>query len=141
MICILSNTPLEIFGYFAFFEVKKILPLWPHALLKLSWQTKDQRLRTFSRKTMPNVQDQIDDATLNFTLGENETALVQLTTITQAHPGSFEAWHALTEVYFAQKDYAAALSAAFLSLVRIATGRTRSTVGDERLWCGRTDCL
>lgn len=58
-----------------------------------------------------SLQDQIDDATLDFTLGDSATAIEKLKAIAFAHPQSFEAWHALTEVYFSEADYDAALSA------------------------------
>jgi cytochrome c-type biogenesis protein CcmH/NrfG len=58
-----------------------------------------------------SLQDQIDDATLDFTLGESSVAIEKLKKISEAHPESFEAWHALTEVYFSEGDYDAALAA------------------------------
>lgn len=59
-----------------------------------------------------SLQDQIDDATLDFTLGESETAIEKLKSIVAEHPDSFAAWHALTEVHFSEGDYEAALEAA-----------------------------
>jgi Flp pilus assembly protein TadD len=59
-----------------------------------------------------SLQDQIDDATFDFTIGDNESALAKLTEISQGHPRSFAAWHALTEVYFSEGDYDRALQAA-----------------------------
>lgn len=59
-----------------------------------------------------SLQDQIDDATLDFTLGESETALLKLNSIAANNPESFEAWHALTEVYFSERQLDAALEAA-----------------------------
>ena len=59
-----------------------------------------------------SLQDQIDDATFDFTMGDSSTAASKLTAISQAHPQSFEAWHALTEVYFAEGNYDSALEAA-----------------------------
>jgi cytochrome c-type biogenesis protein CcmH/NrfG len=59
-----------------------------------------------------SLQDQIDDATLDFTLGDSEGATAKLRAIIDAHPNAFAAWHALTEVYFAEADYDAALEAA-----------------------------
>lgn len=58
-----------------------------------------------------SLQDQIDDATLDFTLGESAAAIEKLTVLTNQHPDSFEAWHALTEVHFSEADYDAALKA------------------------------
>lgn len=61
--------------------------------------------------TDASLQDQIDDATFDFTLGENDSAKAKLKALTQAHPDSFEAWHALTEVCFAEGQYDEALEA------------------------------
>lgn len=62
--------------------------------------------------TDTSLQDQIDEATLDFTLGESETAISKLVALVEAHPESFGAWHALTEIYFSEGDYDAALEAA-----------------------------
>jgi predicted Zn-dependent protease len=59
-----------------------------------------------------SLQDQVDDATLDFTLGDSASAISKLRAITEAHPEAFAAWHALTEVYFSEADYDAALAAA-----------------------------
>ena len=58
-----------------------------------------------------SLQDQIDDATLDFTLGDSEAALEKLTKITEENLDSFPAWLALAEVYFAEGDYDASLKA------------------------------
>ena len=58
------------------------------------------------------LQDQIDEATFDFTMGDSDQALTKLTTLSEAHPDSFEAWHALTEIYFSEGRYDDALSAA-----------------------------
>lgn len=58
-----------------------------------------------------SLQDQIDEATLDFTLGDSETAISKLTALAEVHPDAFGAWHALTEVYFSEGDYDAALEA------------------------------
>lgn len=59
-----------------------------------------------------SLQDQIDDATFDFTMGESGAAITKLQRITNTNPDSFEAWHALTEVHFAEAHYDAALEAA-----------------------------
>ena len=59
-----------------------------------------------------SLQDQIDDATFDFTMGESEAALSKLLAISDAHPDSFETWHALTEIYFSETHYEKALEAA-----------------------------
>ncbi|WPJ95504.1 tetratricopeptide repeat protein [Coraliomargarita algicola] len=58
-----------------------------------------------------SLQDQIDDATLDFTLGDSEAATAKLLRLSEAHAESFGVWHALTEIYFAEGDYDAALAA------------------------------
>ncbi len=59
-----------------------------------------------------DLQDRIDEATLDFTLGETAGALTKLEAITAEHADSFEAWHALAEVRFSDKDHGGALEAA-----------------------------
>ncbi|MGZ0654449.1 tetratricopeptide repeat protein [Coraliomargarita sp. W4R53] len=58
-----------------------------------------------------SLQDQIDDATLDFTLGDSQGAILKLSKLSEAHSESFGVWHALTEIYFAEGDYDAALRA------------------------------
>lgn len=58
------------------------------------------------------LQDQIDDATFDFAMGESGSALVKLTSLSEAHPDSFEIWHALTEIHFSEGRYDDALMAA-----------------------------
>jgi len=59
-----------------------------------------------------SLQDQIDDATFDFTMGDSEAALSKLTALSDAHPDSFETWHALTEIHFSEGNYDNALAAA-----------------------------
>ena len=56
-----------------------------------------------------SLQDQIDDATLDFTHGESGAAIAKLSHLKQTHPESFGVLHALTEIYFSEGDYGAAL--------------------------------
>ena len=56
-----------------------------------------------------SLQDQIDDATLDYTLGESGAAIAKLSQLKQTHPESFGVLHALTEIYFSEGDYGAAL--------------------------------
>lgn len=58
-----------------------------------------------------SLQDQIDEATLNFTLGDSTSALEKLSALGAAHPEAFAVWHALTEIHFSEGDYDAALQA------------------------------
>lgn len=53
----------------------------------------------------------VEDATLDFALGENETALAKLREAVQLEPDSFEAWHALTEIHFSMRELDQALEA------------------------------
>ncbi len=59
-----------------------------------------------------SLQDQIDDATFDFTMGDNEDAIKKLTQLVTEHPSSFEAWHALTEIYYSNANYDSALASA-----------------------------
>lgn len=59
-----------------------------------------------------DVRTLVEDATLDFALGENETALDKLREAVRLHPESFEAWHALTEIYFSMRNLDEALEAA-----------------------------
>jgi len=45
-----------------------------------------------------SLQDRIDDATFDFTIGDGESAIAKLKALTAEHPDSPEAWHALAEV-------------------------------------------
>ena len=48
--------------------------------------------------TMDSVEDRVNQAVLQFTLGEEEVAETQLRAILQEHPSCVEAWRALAEV-------------------------------------------
>jgi predicted Zn-dependent protease len=58
------------------------------------------------------LQTLIDDATFDYTMGETEAALTKLAQATEAVPGSFEAWHALSEILFSLRRFDDALAAA-----------------------------
>ncbi|MCH6257769.1 hypothetical protein MLD52_14525 [Puniceicoccaceae bacterium K14] len=58
------------------------------------------------------IKDLVDDATFDFTMGEEKTAIAKLTQITLDHPSSFEAWHALSEVEYSLNNFENALSSA-----------------------------
>ena len=62
--------------------------------------------------TADEIQHLIEDATFDYTMGDNEAALAKLAHATTAAPGSFEAWHALAEVNFNLRRFDAALAAA-----------------------------
>jgi cytochrome c-type biogenesis protein CcmH/NrfG len=58
------------------------------------------------------LQHLIEDATFDYTMGDNEAALAKLARATAAAPDSFPAWHALAEVNFSLRRFDAALAAA-----------------------------
>ena len=61
---------------------------------------------------MNKTQDPIhlvEEATFEFTLGNNLEAVVLLERAVAQSPDCFEAYHALTEVYYSQKEYKKAL--------------------------------
>ncbi len=57
-------------------------------------------------------QELIEEATLDFSLGDSEAALKKLGQVVEANPANFDAWHAITEVRYAEKQYPQALEAA-----------------------------
>ena len=59
-----------------------------------------------------SLQDQIDEATFDFTMGDGPTAIAKLVALIETWPDSFEAWHALTEIYFSEGRYDDSLEAA-----------------------------
>jgi len=58
------------------------------------------------------LQTLIEDATFDYTMGDTDAAVAKLARATAAHPGSFEAWHALAEINFSARRLDAALDAA-----------------------------
>jgi tetratricopeptide (TPR) repeat protein len=62
--------------------------------------------------TDAELQTLIEEATFDFTMGDNDTALAKLARATEAAPGSFEAWHALAEINFSLRRFDDALRAA-----------------------------
>ena len=60
----------------------------------------------------PEVQSLVEDATLDFTLGDVPSALEKLDRAIQLDPDSFSAWHALAEVRFSERNLDRALAAA-----------------------------
>lgn len=62
--------------------------------------------------TDDEIQSLIEDATYDYTMGDNDAAVAKLATATAAAPGSFPAWHALAEVNFNLRRFDAALAAA-----------------------------
>ncbi len=62
--------------------------------------------------TDDEIQHLIEDATFDYTMGDNDSALAKLTRATTAAPASFEAWHALAEIHFSLRRFDDALYAA-----------------------------
>jgi predicted Zn-dependent protease len=62
--------------------------------------------------TEDEIQHLIEDATFDYTMGDNDAALAKLARATTAAPGSFPAWHALAEVNFNLRRFDEALVAA-----------------------------
>lgn len=85
-----------------------------------------------------SLQDQVDEATFDFTLGDSEAAIAKLRAIVEAHPDAFAAWHALTEVYFAETDYDAALEAGETAH-RLAPDDVHINTSLSRIWVERGD--
>ena len=59
-----------------------------------------------------SLQDQIDEATFDFTMGDCDAAIEKLQALTAEHTDCFAAWHALTEVLFSEHQLDEALKAA-----------------------------
>ena len=62
--------------------------------------------------TPDDLQSLIDDASFDHAMGETAAALEKLGRATKAYPDSFEAWHALAEINFANRNLDEALKAA-----------------------------
>ena len=62
--------------------------------------------------TEQEIQALIEDATFDYTMGDNDAALAKLARATTAAPASFEAWHALAEINFSLRRLDDALAAA-----------------------------
>jgi cytochrome c-type biogenesis protein CcmH/NrfG len=58
------------------------------------------------------IQSLIEEATFDYTMGDNDAALTKLRRATAAAPASFEAWHALAEIHFSLRHFDDALAAA-----------------------------
>lgn len=58
------------------------------------------------------LQHLIDDATFDYTMGDNDAALAKLARATAAAPAALAAWHALAEINFSLRRFDDALAAA-----------------------------
>lgn len=61
---------------------------------------------------LPDVTDLVEDATFDYTMGDNAAALTKLRQAVELNPDSFAAWHAMTEVHFSMREFREALKAA-----------------------------
>ena len=61
--------------------------------------------------TADELQHLIEEATFDFTMGDNDAALAKLARATAADPRSFAAWHARAEVNFSLRRFDEALAA------------------------------
>jgi len=59
-----------------------------------------------------SLQDRIDDATFDFSIGDGDSAIEKLQKLTAEHPDSPEAWHALAEVQNSEGRHQDALTSA-----------------------------
>lgn len=62
--------------------------------------------------TEAELQNLIEDATFDYTMGDTGSALAKLARATGSAPASFEAWHALAEIHFSLRRFDDALHAA-----------------------------
>ncbi len=62
--------------------------------------------------TPAEIQSLIEEATFDYTMGDNSAALAKLEQAAAAAPTAFEAWHALAEINFNLRHFDAALAAA-----------------------------
>lgn len=62
--------------------------------------------------TDAELQHLIEDATFDYTMGDTAAALTKLGRATAAAPDAFAAWHALAEIQFSLRHFAAARDAA-----------------------------
>jgi tetratricopeptide (TPR) repeat protein len=62
--------------------------------------------------TPDELQTLVEDAVLDFTLGDNPAAVEKLNRVIAADEGHFAAWHALTEIRYSEKDFEGAREAA-----------------------------
>ena len=58
------------------------------------------------------IQNLVDDATFDFTMGDHDAALEKLSRAVEQAPDAFAAWHALAEINFQLRRFDDALRAA-----------------------------
>lgn len=88
--------------------------------------------------TPDDLQSLIDDASFDHAMGETATALEKLGRATKAYPASFEAWHALAEINFANRNLDEALKAAE-SAHKVRTDDLFINTTLSRIWMEKGD--
>jgi len=63
-------------------------------------------------KSGTDVSELVEEATFDYTMGDNAAALQKLSVAVKINPQSFAAWHAMTEVQFSRRQFREALQAA-----------------------------
>ena len=84
------------------------------------------------------LQSLIDDASFDHAMGETAAALEKLGRATKAYPDSFEAWHALAEINFANRNLDEALKAAE-SAHKVRTDDLFINTTLSRIWMEKGD--
>lgn len=85
-----------------------------------------------------SIKEQIDEATLDFTMGDSAGAVGKLEALLREHPDTFGAWHALTEVHYAEGDYDKALEAGEKALA-LNPDDVHINTSLSRIWVARGD--
>ena len=88
--------------------------------------------------TPDDLQSLIDDATFDHAMGETAAALEKLGRATKAYPDSFEAWHTLAEINFANRNLDEALKAAE-SAHKVRTDDLFINTTLSRIWMEKGD--
>jgi tetratricopeptide (TPR) repeat protein len=65
----------------------------------------------YRKDTRQDTRTLVEEATFDFTMGENEEALRKLRLAIELDNGCFDAWHAMAEVYFSMRQWDDALAA------------------------------
>lgn len=62
-------------------------------------------------ETKPDIESLVEEATFQYTIGNETEAITQLKTLTEENPDCFNAWHALAEISLSAQNYHQALEA------------------------------
>ena len=87
---------------------------------------------------LEKLNEQIEEATLDFTLGDHGSAIEKLRTVLSIKEDLFDAWHALTEIYYAEKEFEEALSCAE-SAHKINPNDLHINTSLSRIWLAHND--